>query len=173
MFGISFAELVIITLLVLVVMGPEKLPQVARWAGKGLRELRQASNTLRNALEVEDPGTTGAVGTGTSNQTLDSDSAAGSDRSPPGAGQGTEIGAEPGESPPPSNIDQVDDRQFDEMLDERVRAHRDDETQQVELADAAGVRTTTTVGLPAATDPSEQALIDVRLPSTTAPEPLP
>ena len=54
MFGISFAELAIIGLLILVVMGPEKLPEVARWAGKGMRELRRASNTLRDALMIDD-----------------------------------------------------------------------------------------------------------------------
>ena len=54
MFGISFSELAIIGLLILIVMGPEKLPEVARWAGKGMRELRRASNTLRNALMIDD-----------------------------------------------------------------------------------------------------------------------
>ncbi len=54
MFGISFSELAIIGLLILIVMGPEKLPEVARWAGKGMRELRRASNTLRNALMLDE-----------------------------------------------------------------------------------------------------------------------
>ena len=54
MFGISFLELVVIFLLVLLFLGPEKLPEAARWAGKGLRELRKASNSLRNALEMEE-----------------------------------------------------------------------------------------------------------------------
>lgn len=54
MFGISFAELAVIVLLILVVMGPEKIPEVARMAGKGMRELRQASNALRDALMIDE-----------------------------------------------------------------------------------------------------------------------
>ncbi|MBA2664915.1 MAG: twin-arginine translocase TatA/TatE family subunit [Bradymonadaceae bacterium] len=54
MFGISLPELVIIFVLVLVVLGPEKLPEVARWVGKGLREVRRASNLMRDTLMIDD-----------------------------------------------------------------------------------------------------------------------
>lgn len=168
MFGISFAELVIISLLVLVVMGPEKLPEVARWAGKGLRELRQASNTLRNALEVEQHQSPRTVGTDQSAGAVE-DPSTDSAISGPSRDAGTEIGAQPGESPPPSNIDQVDDQRFDEMVARRARARRT-ECRDVELP--AGVETdeTTTAELPAPSDPDNRALYDVALPAPTAPE---
>jgi TatA/E family protein of Tat protein translocase len=54
MFGISLPELLLIFVLILVVLGPEKLPEVARWVGKGLREVRKASNLMRDALMLDD-----------------------------------------------------------------------------------------------------------------------
>jgi TatA/E family protein of Tat protein translocase len=54
MFGISLPELLLIFVLILVVLGPEKIPEVARWIGKGLREVRKASNLMRDALMLDD-----------------------------------------------------------------------------------------------------------------------
>lgn len=54
MFGMSFAEIGVILVLALVLLGPEKLPEVARTAGKALREVRKASNLLRDAIMLED-----------------------------------------------------------------------------------------------------------------------
>ncbi|MFU8803643.1 MAG: twin-arginine translocase TatA/TatE family subunit [Bradymonadaceae bacterium] len=54
MFGISLPELLLIFVLILVVLGPEKLPEVARWVGKGLREVRKASNLMRDALMLDE-----------------------------------------------------------------------------------------------------------------------
>ncbi len=54
MFGMSFLEIAVILVLILVVFGPEKIPEVARTAGKVMREVRKASNLLRDALEVEE-----------------------------------------------------------------------------------------------------------------------
>ncbi|MEM1347086.1 MAG: twin-arginine translocase TatA/TatE family subunit [Myxococcota bacterium] len=54
MFGMSFMEIGVILLITLVVLGPEKLPQVARTAGKTLREVRRAGNMLRDALMEAD-----------------------------------------------------------------------------------------------------------------------
>ena len=47
MFGIGMAELLIILVLIL---GPAKLPQVARSLGRGLAEFRRASSELRSTL---------------------------------------------------------------------------------------------------------------------------
>src|SRR5690606_35817338 len=54
MFGISFPELVIIVVLILVVMGPEKIPDVARTLGKAMREVRRASNLMRDTLMLDE-----------------------------------------------------------------------------------------------------------------------
>lgn len=54
MFGISFTELLLILAVALLVMGPEKIPEAARFVGKMMREVRKASNLLRDALALED-----------------------------------------------------------------------------------------------------------------------
>lgn len=53
MFGIGMQELMIILVVALLVLGPTKLPSVARTLGKGLRELRKASDDLRTAVMVD------------------------------------------------------------------------------------------------------------------------
>lgn len=54
MFGMSMAEIAVILILALVVLGPEKLPDLARTLGKSLREVRKAGNQIRDALMFED-----------------------------------------------------------------------------------------------------------------------
>ena len=51
MFGLSFWELGLIMLVALIVLGPKRLPALAKTLGKGLRELRKASTDLRSAIE--------------------------------------------------------------------------------------------------------------------------
>ena len=55
MFGMSMAEIGVILVLALVILGPEKLPEVARTIGKTLREVRKAGNMLRDAIMIEEP----------------------------------------------------------------------------------------------------------------------
>lgn len=47
MFGIGMTELLVILVIALVVLGPQKLPEMARSLGRGLAEFRRASNDLR------------------------------------------------------------------------------------------------------------------------------
>ncbi|RIL10232.1 MAG: hypothetical protein DCC75_04795 [Proteobacteria bacterium] len=47
MFGISLLELLIIGIVILIVFGPEKLPEMARTLGKMMGELRKSSDALR------------------------------------------------------------------------------------------------------------------------------
>lgn len=54
MFGIGMQELMIIFVVALLVLGPAKLPGVARSVGKGLRELRKASDELRTSIMFEE-----------------------------------------------------------------------------------------------------------------------
>jgi Tat protein translocase TatB subunit len=53
MFNVGPMEMFVIVVVALVVLGPEKLPQVGRMIGKGLAEFRRASAELRGSLERE------------------------------------------------------------------------------------------------------------------------
>jgi TatA/E family protein of Tat protein translocase len=46
-------EIVFILFIAFLLFGPKKLPEIARVLGKGLGELRRASNELRSSLEDE------------------------------------------------------------------------------------------------------------------------
>jgi sec-independent protein translocase protein TatB len=53
MFGLSFGEIVIIAVIALLLLGPERLPEAAKTLGKGLRELRRATDDLKDQVERE------------------------------------------------------------------------------------------------------------------------
>ncbi len=53
MFDIGFAELTLLAVIGLLVLGPEKLPRVARTVGGYLRKGRQAWNSVRREIESE------------------------------------------------------------------------------------------------------------------------
>lgn len=53
MFGIGFGELVLIALVVLVVYGPKRLPEVARKLGSAAHEARKMTAEFRAALTGE------------------------------------------------------------------------------------------------------------------------
>ncbi len=50
--GIGAPELLIVFLVVLVVFGPRKIPEVARGVGRGLREFRRLSVEFQRELNV-------------------------------------------------------------------------------------------------------------------------
>lgn len=59
MFGIGMPELLLILGLALIVLGPKKLPELAKALGKGLAEFRRAADDLKEEFrqmerEVED-----------------------------------------------------------------------------------------------------------------------
>lgn len=53
MFGLGFGEIVIIAILALLLLGPDRLPDAAKTLGKGLRDLRKATEDLKDQVERE------------------------------------------------------------------------------------------------------------------------
>ena len=53
--NISAPELIVILIIALLVLGPQRLPQVARSVGKGLREFKAALSTDADDEDEEDP----------------------------------------------------------------------------------------------------------------------
>ncbi len=47
-------ELLVIFFLVLVLFGPDKIPELARQVGKVVREVRRASNDLKRQFNLDD-----------------------------------------------------------------------------------------------------------------------
>jgi len=54
MFGIGFPELLMILVVALLVIGPKKLPDLARSLGKGLAEFRKATDDLKDTIYSQD-----------------------------------------------------------------------------------------------------------------------
>ncbi len=53
MFGIGMPELIVILVIALIVIGPQKLPDIARSLGKGLAEFKRASEDFRQNISEE------------------------------------------------------------------------------------------------------------------------
>jgi Tat protein translocase TatB subunit len=53
MFGIGFPELLLIAVIALVVIGPKRLPDLARALGRGFAEFRRATDELKQSFEEE------------------------------------------------------------------------------------------------------------------------
>jgi sec-independent protein translocase protein TatB len=51
--GLSMTEVIIILGLALLLLGPDQLPQLAKSLGKGLREIRKATDDLKGQFEQE------------------------------------------------------------------------------------------------------------------------
>ena len=57
MFGIGMPELLVILVVALIVLGPKRLPEIARSLGRGMAEFRKASNEFTRTLSasIEEP----------------------------------------------------------------------------------------------------------------------
>lgn len=54
MFGIGMSELLLILVIALIILGPKRLPDIARALGKGLNEFRKAANDIKSTLDLEE-----------------------------------------------------------------------------------------------------------------------
>jgi sec-independent protein translocase protein TatB len=54
MFGIGLPELILIMAVALIVVGPDKLPELAKALGKGIVELKKAASSLKESFNEED-----------------------------------------------------------------------------------------------------------------------
>jgi TatA/E family protein of Tat protein translocase len=53
MFNLGMPEIILILVVALIVMGPKKLPEMAKALGKGLREFRKAADDLKEGIEKD------------------------------------------------------------------------------------------------------------------------
>jgi len=54
MFGIGLPELIFIMVIALIVIGPSKLPDLARALGKGMAEFRKATQEIKESLDLDE-----------------------------------------------------------------------------------------------------------------------
>ena len=52
--GFGMGEMILIAMLVLIVFGPKRLPEITRTIGKGLREFKKGMNEIQRELETAD-----------------------------------------------------------------------------------------------------------------------
>lgn len=53
MFGIGMQELILILVVALIVLGPKKLPEMAKSLGKALNEFKRATSDIKESLEAD------------------------------------------------------------------------------------------------------------------------
>jgi sec-independent protein translocase protein TatA/sec-independent protein translocase protein TatB len=53
MFGFGMSEVILLLALALILIGPKKLPEVAKGMGKGYAEFRKYMNELKEAVNVD------------------------------------------------------------------------------------------------------------------------
>lgn len=52
-FDISGGEIFIILLVVFIFFGPDKIPEIARWVGKAVNEVKKATSEIRDEISKE------------------------------------------------------------------------------------------------------------------------
>jgi len=52
--GVGMDEMIVIIVLILILFGSKRLPELARGLGKGMRELRKATEEVKKELDITD-----------------------------------------------------------------------------------------------------------------------
>ncbi len=75
MFGLGMPEILLILAIALIVIGPKKLPELARTIGRALGEFKRAAQELKASVDLEDsPAVPPAVLSDTDTKAQDSSS---------------------------------------------------------------------------------------------------
>lgn len=53
MFGIGMQELIIVLIVALIVLGPKRLPEIARALGRGIAEFKRATREVKESVDLE------------------------------------------------------------------------------------------------------------------------
>lgn len=51
--GIGFTELVVILVIILILFGPGKLPEIGKALGKGIREFKDAQHDIKKQIDED------------------------------------------------------------------------------------------------------------------------
>lgn len=55
MFGMGMPEILLILAIALIVIGPKKLPDIAKALGRAMGEFKKATNDLKSTISIDDP----------------------------------------------------------------------------------------------------------------------
>ena len=55
MFGMGMPEILLILAVALIVIGPKKLPDLAKALGRAMGDFKRATNDLKSTINIDDP----------------------------------------------------------------------------------------------------------------------
>jgi sec-independent protein translocase protein TatB len=107
MFGIGSTELIVILIVALIVIGPAKLPEMAKSLGKALGEFRRVSTDVKRTIEMEAEQSEQKEKTAQAKKELFPDAQKSEAAPQPAAAQTAEASSEPAKQPAESEKDKA------------------------------------------------------------------